>query len=91
MSRHLVLAAIVAAAFSAQAEDAGSSTLGPDARAWTGLQVSGQAASPAERPLPGDIAEKTYERYANSFAQPIPEALRRDSFSTSGGSSSGSK
>lgn len=65
---------------------------GADTRYWTSLQVSGAAAVTDERPLPGEVATKVYERYVQSFAHPIPEKFDRDSFqsgSGGGGSSSG--
>jgi hypothetical protein len=65
--------------------------VGPETRAWVDLQTSGGAASPVARPMPGDIAERVYQRHADSFAHPIPETLRQDSFSSGGSSSSGGK
>lgn len=59
---------------------------GLDLRAWTDLQKSGSAASPVARPLPGEIADRSFKRYAESFSQPIPEHLSREGFvSESGG------
>ncbi len=55
------------------------------ARDWVELQKSGTAASPVPRPLPGDIAERSYQRYAESFSQPIPETLKREGFIEDGG------
>lgn len=55
------------------------------ARDWVELQKGGTAASPVPRPLPGDIAERSYERYAESFSQPIPETLEREGFIEEGG------
>lgn len=37
------------------------------------LQASGQAASPTPRPIPGDVAGRSYDRYLKSFEFPIPE------------------
>lgn len=37
------------------------------------LQGSGQAASPTPRPITGDIAGRSYDRYLKSFEFPIPE------------------
>jgi len=54
---------------------------GSSARSWVDLQASGSAASVTARPLPGDAASNAYERYANSFKQPIPESFKRESFS----------
>lgn len=58
---------------------------GAEARAWLELQKGGTAASPAERPLPGEIADRSYQRYADSFSQPIPKALDREGFISEGG------
>lgn len=55
------------------------------ARAWVELQKGGTAASPVARPMPGDLAERTYDRYAESFSHPIPETLKREGFLESGG------
>lgn len=64
---------------------------GADTRVWLDLQTNGSAASPVARPMPGEIADRTYERYANSFSIPIPETLDREGFvsESSEGSSSG--
>jgi hypothetical protein len=59
------------------------------ARDWLELQTSGRAASPADRPLPGDIADRTYQRYAESFSQPIPATLDREEFLSQGGGGGG--
>lgn len=63
---------------------------GADTRYWTSLQVSGAAATRDERPLPGEVATKIYERYVQSFTHPIPERFSRDSFSSGGGGGGGS-
>ena len=49
------------------------------------LQRDGTAASPVPRPITGDVAERSYQRYLKSFEQPIPE---RFGFSTAGGGGS---
>ena len=72
------------AASAALAEEV-NEPVGTRTNAWLELQTSGTAASPAERPLPGDIADKTYERYANSFTYPIPEKFEREKFTEDGG------
>jgi len=55
--------------------------LGSSARAWTDLQRSNTAALGWARPLPGDAADRIYQRYLNSFGQPIPDNFGRKSFS----------
>lgn len=72
------------------AEEAAAAALGTETRGWVDLQKSGSAASAEARPMPGDIADKVYQRYANSFAKPIPDPLGRESFvEGSGGGGSG--
>lgn len=70
----------------AQSQDATPAPVtGPEARAWLELQKGGTAASPTERPLPGEIADRSYQRYAESFSHPIPETLDREGFISEGG------
>jgi len=87
----LVSVLALSAALSAQAQDPEASAppapLGAGTQAWLDLQVGGTAASAVERPLPGDVASRTYDRYANSFAHPIPPKFDRESFSAAGGNS----
>ena len=66
---------------------------GTETKAWLDLQKSGKAASKEARPVPGEIAEKTYDRYLKSFDHPIPEEFSRESFSSgnSGGGSGSNK
>ncbi|SCX74048.1 DUF3613 domain-containing protein [Variovorax sp. EL159] len=40
--------------------------------AW---QRSGELASTTPRPIPGDVANRSYERYLKSFEFPIPERM----------------
>ena len=63
-----------------QSSASGASAQESAARDWLELQTSGRAASPVARPMPGDIAERSYQRYAESFSQPIPEKLDREGF-----------
>lgn len=48
----------------------------PATAQWLELQRSGQAAGAAGR-LPGDAAERVYQRYLNSFDHPIAENFER--------------
>jgi hypothetical protein len=66
-----------------------SGSVGPETRAWVELQTNGSAASSVARPMPGDIADRIYQRHADSFAHPIPEELGRESFVGDGGGGSG--
>lgn len=56
---------------------------------WLELQASGRAASPVARPLPGEIADRSYQRYAESFSKPIPDTLDREEFLSEGGGGGG--
>lgn len=49
------------------------------------LQRDGTAASPVPRPIAGEVATRSYQRYLRSFEQAIPERLGG---SVSGGTSS---
>jgi len=71
----------------AQAEDAAApARVGDETRVWLQLQGSGSAAAP-ERPMSGEVADKVYKRYVDSFGRPIPEHFQRESAAASGGGS----
>ena len=53
---------------------------GEQTRAWLDLQASGAQASPADRPMSGEVAERVYQRYLDSFTHPIPDRFRREAF-----------
>lgn len=53
--------------------------LGAESKAWVELQKSGKQASPVPKPMPGEIADNVYQRYADSFKQPIPAEFKRQS------------
>lgn len=53
--------------------------------AW---QRSGELASPTPRPIAGNVANRSYERYLKSFEFPIPERMS-SSVKSSSGSGSG--
>ncbi len=74
----------------ASAQDAAvSAAPAGSARDWVELQKSGAAASAVARPLPGELADRSFQRYADSFSQPIPETLNRDEFLSEGGGGGG--
>lgn len=52
--------------------------------AW---QRSGELASPTPRPIAGNVANRSYERYLKSFEFPIPERLSSTVKSSSGSGS----
>ncbi|QHS09317.1 DUF3613 domain-containing protein [Sinimarinibacterium sp. NLF-5-8] len=80
-----VLAVILCgAAQGALAADDTAQRTGDSTRQWLELQTSGSAASPVERPMPGEVASKITKRYQDSFAHPLPDEFKRESFKSSG-------
>ena len=75
----LVLAACLTAPL-ALAHAAERETFGEDARKWVDLQVSGDAAERSPDGMPGEIAERGWQRYVESFSHPIPERFEREGF-----------
>ena len=69
----------------AEAAPAGPARVGDATAGLLALQRDGAAASPVPRPIPGEVAGRSYQRYLKSFEQPIPE---RFGFSTAGGGAS---
>lgn len=65
--------------------------VGSATRSWTELQISNSAASPVARPLTGEVADKIYQRYLDSYTKPIPQTFPRDNFTTGSGSGSSSR
>lgn len=61
--------------------------VGDDTRAWLQLQGSGNASTAAPRPMPGEVADKVYERYLESFENQIPDEFERETFVSGGGGS----
>lgn len=68
----------------ASAQDQGTQRVGDQARAWMDLQASGTEASEAERPITGEVAERVYQRYLDSFTHPIPRQFTREAFTSDG-------
>lgn len=54
--------------------------VGADTRAWAELQRSGAAASAEAQPMPGEVADKVYQRYLKSYEQAIPAEFGRERF-----------
>ncbi len=73
------------ATVSAPAVSAGA--FGSETRAWVDLQASGTQAAEGLRPMPGEIADHVYQRYLDSFKQPIPAEFKRQSAAASGNGS----
>ena len=88
---NLVLGMALAAPLAALAAEPLHDHLGGSTRQWLELQRNGNASIAAPRPMPGEVADKVYDRYVASFAHPIPETFSREQFvggSNSGGGSS---
>lgn len=58
--------------------------IGKETKTWIDLQTSGKQASGAPRPMPGEMADNVYQRYLDSFKQPIPAEFKRQSTEDSG-------
>lgn len=78
----LLAASGMAGPASAQSQD--DARVGEQTRAWLDLQASGTQASTAERPMTGELAERVYQRYLDSFTHPIPEQFKREAFTSDG-------
>lgn len=79
-----MVALLLTAGTAGAADRASEAPLGTDTRNWVELQASGRASLGAVRPMPGEVAEKVYERYLESFENRIPERYERESFVSSG-------
>lgn len=74
-------------AASARTTPAGPARVGDATAGLLALQRDGTAASPVARPIAGEVAGRSYQRYLRSFDYPIPD---RFGSSTSGGGASSS-
>jgi hypothetical protein len=53
--------------------------VGTQTRAWTKLQAGGAAAEKGPpRGTPGEVADRVYQRYLQSFTHPVPEQFERE-------------
>lgn len=75
--------ALMLASVPVMADQAGPA-VGEQTRSWLELQASGAQASAAERPMQGEVAERVYQRYLDSFTHPIPERFPREAFTDEG-------
>lgn len=79
----LIGAAVLLAAAAAAARD--SKPVGTETRGWIALQKSPMTTAKGPvRGLPGEAAERVYQRYLQSFTHPIPERYDRDRFASEG-------
>jgi hypothetical protein len=75
MKTTMLLAATLISA--AALADENRAAYGDQANAWLELQKNPQNKAPA-RGLPGEAADRVYQRYLQSFTQKIPERFERD-------------
>lgn len=80
----IVAVALAGGCAGAFADEAAEPQVGIDTRAWLDLQNSGNASLGAIRPMPGEVADKVYQRYLDSFDNEIPDTYERESFVSSG-------
>ncbi|HZP11886.1 MAG TPA: DUF3613 domain-containing protein [Nevskiaceae bacterium] len=69
--------AVMLALSGAAIADENRAAYGDQARAWIELQKSPQNKAPPTG-LPGEAADRVYQRYLQSFTRPIPERFERD-------------
>lgn len=74
----LMLGLPLAAVAGGSADKTPAEAVGQQTRSALELQRSGQAASPTERPMSGEVAERTHQRYVESFSHPIPESFQAE-------------
>ena len=72
----LALAMLLAISGAAIADE-NRAAYGDQTRAWMELQKSPQNKAPPQG-LPGEAADRVYQRYLQSFTRPIPERFERD-------------
>lgn len=90
----LIVSALAVLPAQAQAPRAG---FGGQTDAWLAMQLNPAYTANDQRPIPGEVANRSYLRYLDSFTHPIPGQFERQSFlggggggySGGGGSSSG--
>jgi hypothetical protein len=69
--------ALLLAAIPVYADD--PPAVGTQTRAWTKMQAGGAAAEKGPpRGMPGEVADRVYQRYLQSFTHPIPEQFERE-------------
>ncbi|MDB5985097.1 MAG: hypothetical protein JWR16_150 [Nevskia sp.] len=62
---------------------------GSQSDVWLSMQMNPAYTANDPRPIPGEVANRTFVRYLDSFSHPIPEQFERESFSSSGGGGGG--
>ncbi len=65
------------------------SGFGGETDVWMAMQLNPAYTANDSRPIPGEVANRTFVRYLGSFTHPIPEQFERQSFSGSGAGTGG--
>lgn len=76
----LILALVSGPVWAAESSSQPSPETGETTRAWLELQRSNNASWGTPRPMPGEVAKRVYDRYLQSFEQPIPGQFEREGF-----------
>lgn len=86
MKRTIFALALLAGlpALAAEAPKSGKAPPGAQTREWLELQKRNTPAGRPARPVPGEVADKAYQRYVQSFTHPIPDQFPRDAAGGSG-------
>lgn len=77
MKTRIVLLMTLAALSGSALADENRTAYGDQTHAWLALQKNAENKAPA-RGLPGEAADRVYQRYLQSFTRPIPERFERD-------------
>ena len=77
MKTRIVMTLALAAMSSAAIADDNRTAYGDQVRAWVEVQKSPENKAPP-RGLPGEAADRVYQRYLQSFTRPIPERFERE-------------
>jgi len=72
-----VIVVVMALAAGSAIADENRAAYGDQTRAWMELQKSPQNKAPPQG-MPGEAADRVYQRYLQSFTRPIPERFERD-------------
>ncbi len=75
-TRYVLMMTLAALSGSALAAE-NRAAYGDQTHAWFELQKNAVNKAPA-RGLPGEAADRVYQRYLQSFTRPIPERFERD-------------
>ncbi|ULQ45356.1 DUF3613 domain-containing protein [Flagellatimonas centrodinii] len=81
-TRYLLLVSLMVGLPAGAASPPRPTADGEATRAWLAQQKGDVATVPTPQAMPGDVADRVYQRYLDSFSHPIPEAFSRDKFNS---------